>query len=327
MFQAFTQRKTADCLAMTCEYLKEGATQTLEEELLRISAVLGLGDSSSSGNAWLDANRQLLNLLKADKIRVKDALSVTCKLCLLYKRMPQDCSYILARPDLKSLKPKVVQLIPENAKLAYTGINTFSRLLPSPDTSEFIFYSRVLASLGKLASEEDPDGMRVCLEYLSRKKLELPLATGWPAPAEKDNGDPVWLMWGFLLCFYTQPDQAEIVATNFELFKWNWNSAKRTSMKTERYGFLWGAPFCIPKSSYQNVFVWSNEELLILEQVENMALQMWNNESDKPPSEAQQPFEFVPRGYNTYDNEQYVSVTDNTESVRTIKISSKDFKV
>lgn len=289
MLRALLDGDAAECLEQTCRYLRNGDTEKLEQEWIAMSALNGMHTQFHSGNTWHLVNKEILSMLETDKIRVKEALALTSKLCLLYKRAP----YTSQLTPMKSLRTKILPFIPESAKLAYTGINTFSRLLPQPDASEFAFYSRVLASFGKLASDENPEALRLCTEYISRKKLPLKLPETYPAPSEKDNGDPDWFLWGFYLLYYAGTSNQEIVATNWKLHSWNWSKG----MKTARQGLLWGVAFCIPKSSYQTDFIWSNEEKKVLEQVDNMALELWNASEHKP--EPMPAMDFMPRTWTS----------------------------
>ena len=249
-----------------------------------MSALNGLRDDFHSGKTWMSINHDLIELLQQDSLKVKDALQMTSKLCLLYKR---ESSVNYTPQTIRQLRTRIVAMIPETARLAYSGINTFAKVLPSQEAPEFAFYSRVLASLGKLATEEELQSLRTCCEYLSRKKLKLPLPEVYPAPSEKDNGDPDWFLWAFYLSFYADKAVFQNVATNWKLFSWNWNK----SYKHARQGLLWGMSFCIPKASYQTDFIWSSEEKRVLEQVDNMSSELWKaSEPQKEPV-----FEFTPR--------------------------------
>lgn len=314
MLKAISESRFSECLSITVDLLASRSVSELQREWIDLSASIGLVKEFKSRLAWNDVNTKLLEILEAPKIHVKDALCLTAKLCLLHKRAAAAPAY--TSEPLPKMKSRVAELIPDSANLNYTGFNTFSRIMPEPTDDNAIFYGRVLASLSKLATESKLEELRVCFEYLSRKKFKLPLpGTGWPAPSAADNGDPDWFLWGFVLCFYTEP----IFTTMYKIYTFEWDPKNSKTQKTSRQGLLWGTPFCIARTD-QYDYIWSKDELKVLEQVENMAGDMWKEHTHKPKDVLTT---FVSRGYTPPPVEDVDgSRTDPTQDLRQIKIYS-----
>ena len=208
LLKSVTEQDTATCLELTCKYLREDKIHTLQEEWIAISSSIGTRSIHNS-RAWIDTNAEILHLLGETGVRVSTALLLTSKLCLLYNRSkPKETI------NLRTARRDIVTLIPENAKLASTGLQLYGCMMPHQDDPSFAFYSRLLASLSKLADDDCVEDIRACIEYISRKKNDLPVA--FPTIPEAPNtSDPDWFLWGFLLTYYSSDPN---VATNFKLY-------------------------------------------------------------------------------------------------------------
>jgi hypothetical protein len=142
-----------------------------------------------------------------------------------------------------------------------------------------------------MIADDNYEDMRMGLEYISRKKLVLPIPntfTRWPVLNNKgdgeagdagdgdsddeldinmivNDGDPCWFLWAMLFCVY--PNNKN-VATNFKLFCQNW----RKNAKVERVGLLWGIPFLI--DDYSDL-IWTADDKEIFEKVKMNTNELW----------------------------------------------------
>jgi len=181
----------------------------------------------------------------------------------------------------------VIKHFPEDASLSSAGAARYDRILPvnsgtslsklalvhndDDSISHFQlddFCRRILAGLSKLMIENRYDDIRNSLEYISKKKYQVPMLNTWPSlfPNEEEGsrGDLCWFLWGALSCFYGEDN----VATNLKLFSWNW----RKSVKNDRIGLLFGFPY----TTNTNVLSeWSYNENLIIEKIEQSANDLW----------------------------------------------------
>lgn len=293
LYKNFCDSNTSECLDIVCQYLRDNKTDELQEEWLAITSMLGLHVGMHS-KAWIDINTELLNLLEAPGIKVSLALILTSKMCLLHRRCVSTHEITKMPKNLKDIRKDILKLIPEQSKLAFSGIQLFGKMLPQPDDETFSFYSRVLAGLSKIADDVNLDDLSKCLEYFSRKKLQLPVE--YPTPVIAPNKtDPDWFLWGFLLIYYSTDKN---VATNFKLYSWN-NGIWQKNYKTQRQGLLWGTPYVISTVN-QIEITWTREELHILEQIRIMAPQLWKTSSKIP-----KVYEFTPTKFNNQKEDDY----------------------
>jgi len=269
------------CLKYTVQCLKTAgkAIEDLENSWLRLLNEQHLDLSNGvSSKAIIDINEHLFAILSSNNVKVKDALLLTSKLCIIYSRTQESVltssSGMYVPQTLACLRSKIKEFIPEDATLDFKYYSTFGKILPLPTDPNFPFYSRLLSSFVKLCEDKNTVALRLCTEYLSRKKFKLPLPTNWPSPNEgQGNGDPDWFLWGFYLCYYSDNP---IVNTNFQLYL--------ISEKSKKQGFLWGLPYCI-EASTDTHNPWDKKEQRILSHISNMVGELWGYDA----------FKFMPR--------------------------------
>lgn len=301
------ERKSSDCLYITCVYLLNNDTNTLEDEWINISSYIGKSKNLVFGKLWCIVNNELHNLLIADKYNVQDALIMTSKLYLLVSRIQN--SIDIKNVNMKKLRSEIIEYFPDTAALNYEGLKLYNSILPPPQNEHFLFYSRILASFSKLfelhinKGEDKEDIIRDALEYITRKKNDMPLPNIIPLDTINNkiygHNDPVWFLWGLLLCYFND----EKIKINFELYKWNYKKTSRLS----RIGLLWGISYIFKNNL---TFSWTIEEQNILQQVKNIAPELWKNikeELQEEKEEENQHFilnSFMPRKSNINNQEQ-----------------------
>jgi len=269
---AITDNDSTQALYITCLYVIKSQFSYLEDEWIAMSSHIGKRESMPFGRSWIDANKLLLEIIEASEFHIQSALLCTTKLMLLNQR---DIDPIITA-RVNKLRETVIGCFPERAMLSISGREVFQKLLPNDTDDTYMFYNRILAGFSKIIEEEQWDNYRNGLEYISRKKLNLPLRQQWPAPTESDaeGGDPCWFLWTMILLIYPMN---EIIATHLKLFCLNW----RKSIRNERIGLLWGIPYVL---DIYNELVWTDSELSIFEKVKGITAELWNfalNETKK----------------------------------------------
>jgi hypothetical protein len=274
LYKNCIERNSSECLYITCQYLLNNNTDTLESEWINISSNIGKSKNLVFGKLWCNVNSDLLKLLNSDQYNVQDALLMTSKLYLLNSRINNNENLV---NNIKKIRNEIIDFFPDTAALAYDGIKLYRQILPQPNSEHFIFYSRILASFSRLfdafinKDEKGKDNdIRNALEYISRKKNDMPLPGTWPLDTLNNknysHGDPVWFLWGMMLSYFNDSK----IATNFDIYCWNF---KKTN-KLDRIGLLWGLSYSLKNNLNFN---WTPEELNILDQVVNMSSELWQN--------------------------------------------------
>jgi len=340
LLQKCIEQDSTSCLYITCEYLLNGNISSLEDEWINISSQIGFNKKLVFGKLWCEVNEELVSLLKKENLNVKDALIMTSKLYILNSRLSD--SFVATNENIKKIRNEIIEFFPESAALSYEGIKMYRRLLPSQTADNYIFYSRILASFSKLfesyidkGEESKQDDIRNALEYISRKRNEMNLPSQWPLPSMQKNmgfGDPVWFLWGMMLCYFSDKK----VATNFELFSWNY----KKSLKLNRIGLLWGLAYCFKNNL---AYSWTSEETKVLQKVDEIAADLWKDvrEKHKEAADAAEAADeesesddfhfnlhsYIPRSYNFINEMNSSSSNDatggNTQNKKAVIIKQK----
>jgi len=268
LLDSMLKRDSSEGLLITCKYLLDHKIDKLQDEWISMSSYIGkFVTAENGGDTWYHVNNQLLNIIEYDKLNVKDALTMTAKLYLLFQKLcGQEGFTIYIEENIKKLREGVIDYFPDSAMLSYKGLSQFSKILPNPLDDLYKFYNRILAGLIKLFVEDDSSEIRKVLEYLTRKKNKMPMPHIFPCPNSKEakKGDQLWFLWGAVLLYYDN----ERININWKLFMYNW----RQSIRNDRVGLLWGIPF-IMKTNIQSI--WNKEELRIIEKVQGLAPELW----------------------------------------------------
>jgi hypothetical protein len=273
---AVIANNSSHALYITCKYIIKDKFKILEDEWITISSHIGKKEEMSFGKCWNEINNQLLDIIHCDDINIENALLCTTKLMLLNKRHSKKHE----KKNVHHLRNEVIGSFPEKATLSESGKQIFKNILPAEDDDTYAFYNRILAGFSKMIADENYEDMRMGLEYISRKKLLLPVSQTfkWPIISKDINsdddfdlnlivndGDPCWFLWAMLFCVY--PNNKN-VATNFKLFCQNW----RKNAKVDKMGLLWGIPFII--DDYSDL-IWATDDIEIFEKVKNVTTELW----------------------------------------------------
>jgi hypothetical protein len=269
---AITDNDSTQALYVTCLYVIKQQFNYLEDEWIAMSSHIGKRETMEFGRSWNDINTELSDIIDAEEFHIQRALLCTTKLMLLNQR---DVDPITSE-RVNVLRETVIGCFPDKAMLAVSGKETFAKILPNDTHDTYMFYNRILAGFSKIIANEEWENYRNGLEYISRKRLSLPLRNVWPAPTEADaeGGDPCWFLWGMVLSLYPNDKN---VATHYKLFCMNW----RKNVRNERIGLLWGIPYIIDN---YNELIWTQNEMGIFDKVKEATSDLWNfavNETKK----------------------------------------------
>lgn len=287
LYNAMVNGSSSDALMLTCMHLYDQTTIIMEDDWIVFSALIGKTPEFAFGSLWNQLNKSILDFIDAEEVDAQDAMMRTVKLMLLYKR----CATNNAKSQpltINLLRQKVIHIFPEKAVLSAAGLIKYQPILSvlndiknsetSSESDVSLFCQRILAGLSKVMSENSYEDMRYSLEYLCKKKIEIPLPSKYPCPnmEEAERGEIIWFLWGAILCFYGDKNGSykynettkDIVFTNYSLFVAHW---KRISNK-ERLGLLWGVPYALNTNVSPD---WTYTEKIILDKLDNNGKEIW----------------------------------------------------
>ena len=278
ILQALREKKSDQALFETCNYLASRNTSTLEDEWIAILGEVGMSTNVGRDKAlWTQCVNDVKLLVDADELEVTDALVCTTKLYLLYQRT--------ARPitdSLSKLRERVIDHFPTETRLSYKGVNLFESILPeeTEENKEIVkFYHRILSGFIKLFHDKNPVTPEA-IEFIARKKVNVPLKAIWPSPSPQEAAkeDPVWFTWGAILLYFPNDLYVSVAWT---LFSHNW----RRKYKMERIGLLVGAAACAVNNGSSELVssTWNREETAVIENIFNLAPDLWASHSPPPP--------------------------------------------
>lgn len=121
---------------------------------------------------WLDLCKEMYTVLETAEFLIADALSITLKLCFLYKHA--NMYSIPAKLHIQVLRKKVLGFFSEDLKLSQKGLSQFQHFLPK-DEQEREFCIKIVSGLITLWNGKKFQEFRNCLEYIDRKKFEIEL--------------------------------------------------------------------------------------------------------------------------------------------------------
>ena len=264
LVQAILRGESDNALYWTCMCLRSANHHLVEDAWIELSARIGAKQVMPFRDTWMSVNRALLQLINEDSMHISDALQMTGMLFILFHRQNTNQDQT---KHFSTLRKEILDYFPEGASLSHRGQLQMARILPNPGSPTYPFVQRVLAGFGKLIDQQDSVNVHRALEYISRKKLQLPLPHVWPAPTTElaDKGDPLWFLWGGMLLFLPGNENVDVL---WNLYQHQW----KPSTKTQRAGLLWGVAHLLQQGVG---YVWSKEEAAILEKVGKMAPDLW----------------------------------------------------
>lgn len=284
-------------LYTTCLYVHHGFHSELEDVFIHMCAQIGEQSTLPFVATWFHVCQELLKLVENDEMHISDIFRMTTMLSLLHQRIAVQNSDTSNRPFKRhQLKKEIMDYFPEKARLSYRGMEVFDRIIPKTPEDLNAFVHRVLAGFTRLFDQKMVHEVYQSIVYISKRRLQLPLPSAWPAPDEEmaKQGDPIWLLWGMVLLYFHSAD----VATTWKLFCHNF----KKKYKTQRLGLLYGVSFLLDVAT--NPLIWTPQEEHILQKVKDMAPTLWadfleqnKNDEDDTVDESENIMDyFEPRG-------------------------------
>jgi hypothetical protein len=301
----------------TGHLLKKGATLVLENTWIHCLALVAENLTEKHTLEFIRCIETLKLIMDDSDINVKDAFLLTCRLAFLSSKY----ATLYARPPLAKIKDKILVLFPEGASLSSKGAETFQTILPSQDSHEYDFMQRILAGLTKLWSESDISGSRIALEYLSRKRMNLPRPK-WITGAGMDDCDIIWTLWGAVLLFFPKN---MIIQSLYQLFVFSY----KKQHKNDRLGLLWCILFVAKGSDSKITDDFTANESRVYNHIANNISNLWkqvcDQDGDDKPVEykdSQEPWvTFWPRGQS---RKHAHTIPDFCEELRVLKIKNRN---
>jgi hypothetical protein len=275
LITALVEGASDQALYFTCVCLRDGHIDAMEEAWIEMTAKIGAMSHMMYTRTWMDVNRTLVSLIESESYHIADALGMTTRLFLLYHRLEKARD----KTPMQQMRRNVLEHFPEGATLTQRGFALFQKVLPPPESPAHAFCQRLLAGFSKLYDARAWKEMHSGLEYISRKKLQIPIPSTWPAPSEEEalKGEPLWFLWGMIHCMMGSYSE---VATLWQLFSWKW----RKGHKATRLGLLWGCA-CVLHSEVE--FVWTKQEQAMLARVEELSVELWKHVREEGCMEGQ----------------------------------------
>jgi hypothetical protein len=265
-------------LQATCQCLLRDQWKPLQETWVRLLSLCGERlYHSQQTPLFYRLVVELDTLLRQDDLPVKQALTMTTQLVVLFKR-PFMKPRTANKATLQRLRTKVITYFPVDAQLTRSGKQKFQRFLPS-DPEESAFAERIIVGLLQLCeSQSPPEDLKDALEYLARKKLVLytaPVLTlveeagmgNEPLPPTPLPEDLVGYLWMVLKV---------IKPLSFdEVLERMYNYEYRSTYKNARLGYLYAMAFVSETSATSCAPIWSQTEQVLIQKVQENFLELW----------------------------------------------------
>lgn len=289
LYQAVVEGDVEKALRQTCQCLIREKWQPLQETWVRLMNVYGERIYHFQQTPlFYQLAKELSAILTQDDLPVKQALSFTTKLLLVYKR-PSMTPRAKNKTTLQKLRSKVISYFPLDAQLTRSGKQKFQRFLPT-DPEESAFAERIIVGLLQLCeSNSPPEDLKDALEYLARKKLVLYTAPTLkpivgaedpimsPPPPLDDREDLVEYIW--MLLKVIKPLSFDELLNKLYYYEY------RPSYKNMRLGFLYAMAYVSENSATSCEPVWNQTEHVFLNRVYESSLELWKeskNQLTKP---------------------------------------------
>lgn len=308
-------------LYTTCLFVHQELHTELENVFIQLCAQIGEQSTIPFVATWSHVCVELLKLVESDEMHISDVLRMTTMISLLHNRLAiQNTDERNKKFKRHQVKKEIMEYFPEKARLSYRGVEVFDRIVPKAPEDLNAFVHRVLAGFTRLLEQKMVHEVYQSLVYISKKRIQLPLPTTWPAPDEEHakQGDPIWLLWGMVLLYFRSAE----VATNWKLFCQNF----KKKHKVQRAGLLYGLSFHLDVAT--NQLIWTPQEERVLQKINDIAPTLWADflehnapQDDEQPEESLMDY-FEPRRThtNTSITATYACATPTIAPVKSIEV-------
>lgn len=323
LIDAVIAGKSDIALYMTCMYLHKQLHTELEDIFIQLIARVGERTSLPFVATWSHVCQELWKLIESDECHISDVFTITTMISLLYKRLSVNAASTAPTVKRQQVKKEILEYFPEKARLSYRGAEVFDPIVPKAPEELNAFVHRILAGFMRLFEQRQVHEVYQSLVYLSKRRLQLPLPSTWPAPDEEiaKQGDPIWLLWGMVLLYFRTAD----VATNWRLFCQHF----KKKHKVQRIGLLYGLSFHLDVAT--NVPLWTPQEEITLRKIKEMAPSLWadfleqQKEDDMEEVVEESPLAFFePRGTHIqHEVHPHTYMIPSISPVKSIEVTGK----
>lgn len=253
LYEAMLQYDAEHILYETGMLLKEGATDALEGLWIQVTCTIAEHLMGMEAKLFVETLGLLDQVLRDKQIRICDAFLLSVQLSYLMRRVS---SHAKDRPSIQRLREKVKGLFPEKAALSKDGLEAFANVLPMESQSEeFAFAQRIIAGLSKVWTEGNHVDSRNCMEYLTRRRLEI-----------GEEGDMITFLWGVVHAFFKGE---AAVAVAYRIFTWEETKKSRK----ERVGLLWSVLYLVRSPGIG--CTWRDDEERVLRRIAERYKDLW----------------------------------------------------
>lgn len=293
LFSLISSGNVKESLLVATRYiLLNNAFDELENIFINLCAYIGTFITLYDVSKLIDVYAHAKRVIESEKIIIKDIYVLISKFCILCETYNKHSISKCGTMTMKLLKEKVAFAFQnEDMKLSSNGIRKFDGVLPPQDNENYNIGLRIIAILIKTIKSTDDisidstdklcdiaNKLRYIMDFITRGKYKFETKF-----YTLDN-DSAWFLWGVLSVLYNEP----FIADAFWLYNLNF----KKTYKTKRIGLLWSMGIAVVYSHKKNISNgWSEKELNVINKIEEIALNLYNEIKKKLIAEYPEHFE------------------------------------
>lgn len=279
-------------LIITKHILSNNSFDEVENIFINICAYIGTFINLCDISKLIDVYAHTKKIIESENIIIKDIYTLISKFCILCDTYNKHSVSKCGTMTMKLLKEKVAFAFQnEDMKLSSNGIRRFDGVLPPQDNENYSVALRIIAILIKTIKSTDDisyeqldklndiaNKLRYIMDFVTRGKYKF------ETKFYTSDNDSVWFLWGVLSVLYNDP----FVADAF----WLYNINYKKTYKIKRIGLLWSMGIAVIYSHKKNVSSgWNQKELDIINKIDSIAVNLYNEIKKKIISENPEHFE------------------------------------
>ena len=255
----------------------DGSFETLELIYIDVCSYIGTFIQITDISKLIDIYDNLLNLINADKVIIKNVYSLITKMCILcdiYNKHPvSKCGTM----SIAILKNKISHILNDNdMKLSQNGIMRFDGVLPPHNHENYNIALHIIAITIKTIKSTDDlsyeqtdklieisNNMRLVIDYILRKKLKF------ETKFYNTDDDISWFIWGIYSTLYNEKcfDDA------FKLYNYEF----KKKYKISRQGIIFSLGLiCIYIHKKDISKGWTQKEQNVINKIDEISIKLYN---------------------------------------------------
>ena len=255
----------------------DGSFETLELIYIDVCSYIGTFIQITDISKLIDIYDNLLNLINADKVIIKNVYSLITKMCILcdiYNKHPvSKCGTM----SIAILKNKISHILNDNdMKLSQNGIMRFDGVLPPHNHENYNIALHIIAITIKTIKSTDDlsyeqtdklieisNNMRLVIDYILRKKLKF------ETKFYNTDDDISWFIWGIYSTLYNEKcfDDA------FKLYNYEF----KKKYKISRQGIIFSLGLiCIYIHKRDISIGWTQKEQNVINKIDEISIKLYN---------------------------------------------------